>query len=187
MKIRFPRWIGLALLALTAACGGGHKKVVVIAPEYQAEYAVVFDDVLAPELFGFDLEGRDPTLDPKLRERALRADLILPARVETISRIGGVENKSSYELVLAASGPPLFGKAPSGPLLVNVVAGSPIYPWVEGAGSRWVGTRLILLAKRFKGGPRDKGDVIHYRGEVDTQAMREAIHRHLVPRVLRSQ
>jgi hypothetical protein len=187
MKIRFPRWIGLALVALATGCGGGHKKVIVIAPEYQAEYAVVFDDVLAPELFGFDPEGRDPTLDPKLRERALRADLILLARVETISRIGGVQNKGSYELVLAASGAPLFGKAPNEPLLLNVGAGSPTYPWVEGAGSRWVGTRLILFAKRFKGGPHDKGDVIHYRGELDTQRMREAIHRHLVPRVLRSQ
>jgi hypothetical protein len=44
-----------------------------------------------------------------------------------------------------------------------------------------VGTRLILFAKRFKG---PQGDVIHFHGEPDTQAMREVLHRHLAVRVL---
>jgi hypothetical protein len=184
MKIRFCRWIGVVFILLVSACGGRPKKVIVIAPEYQPEYAVVFDDVLAPQLFGFDPQGRDPIQDPKLRERTLRADLILPARVETISRVGGVENRGAYEVVLAAAGPPLFGKAPNAPLVVNVGVGGATYPWIDGAGASWVGTRLILFAKRFRTGKHNEPDVIHYRGEPDTRAMREAIHRHLVARVL---
>ena len=183
MKIGFSRWIALAVGALSIGCGGSGKKKIVVAPEYQPEYAVVFDDRLAPELFGSNPDGRDATTDPKLRERTLRADAILPVRVETVSRVGGIENKGSYELVLAPAGPPLFGNA-SGSLVINIGAGSPSYPWVEGAGPRWVGTRLILFAKRFRTGKRNEPDVIHFRGEPDTQPMRQAIHRHLADRVL---
>ena len=104
-----------------------------------------------------------------------------------MSRIGGVENKGAYELVIRATGPALFGTTPSEPLVVNIGAGSPSYAWVEGAGARWVGTRLILFLKRFKGGKADKGDVIHYRGEPDTAEMRAAVNRHLATRVLPNQ
>jgi hypothetical protein len=185
MKQGLSYWISLLALALLS-CGGG-KKVIVIAPEYQREYAVVFDDLLAPELFGFDPEGRNPVQDPRLRERTLRADVVLPARVETISRVGGVEHKGAYELVLRGTGPALFGTTPSEPLMVHIPVGSPSYAWVEGAGVRWVGTRLILFLKRFKGGKGDKGDVIHYRGEPDTAEMRAAVNRHLAARVLPKQ
>jgi hypothetical protein len=184
MRIGYCPWIAPLLVAVAAGCGGGQTKQVVIAPLYQPEYAVVFDDLLVPALFGFDPEGRDPTLDPKLRERVLRSDLILPARVETISRVGGVENKGAYEIVLSATGQPLFGNAPGAPLVLHVGASSRTYPWIEGAGARWVGTRVILFLKRFRTGKRNEPDVIRYRGEPDTQKMREAVHRHLAVRVL---
>jgi hypothetical protein len=182
MKQGSSYWISLLAVAVLAC--GGEKKVVVIAPEYQPEYAVVFDDLLAPDLFGFNPEGRNPTQHPRLRERTLRADVILPARVETVSRVGGVEHKGAYELVVRGTGPALFGTTPSEPLVLHIGAGSPSYAWVEGAGVRWVGTRLILFLKRFKGGKADKGDVIHYRGEPDTAEMRAAVNRHLATRVL---
>jgi hypothetical protein len=172
------------LLLVLVGCGGGQTKRIVIYPEYKPDYAVIFDDLLAPELFGFDPEGREPEKDPKLEARTLRADLILPARVETMSRVGGVEKKGSYELVLAATGPPLYGEAPGEPLILNVGASSPAYPWVDGAGARWVGTRLILFVKRFRGSSRTKGDIIHFRGEPDTVQVRTAIHRQLSRRVL---
>lgn len=180
--------IGTILLALAVGCGGGDSKLIVIAPEYQPEFAVVFDDLLAPELFGFDPEGRNPVKDPKLRERVLRSDLIQSVKVETLSRIGGVEKKGAYEVVLVPFGPALAGTTPTQALTLTIGAGSPTYPWVEGAGARWVGTKLILFAKRFRtinGGKPGEGDVIHYRGEPDTPAMREAINRHLAPRMLR--
>jgi hypothetical protein len=183
MRIGSPGWIGFLLLCVVLGCSSDKKRIV-IYPEYQAQHAVIFDDLLAPELFGFDPEGRDPEKDPKLGERTLRSDLILPVRVETVSRVGGVEKKGSYELVLAATGPPLYGEDPGAPLILNVGASSPTYPWVEGAGARWVGTRFILFAKRFRGEKRDKGDVIHFRGEPDNVAMRTAIHRQLTRRVL---
>jgi hypothetical protein len=186
MRIGSSGWIGFLLLCVVAGCGGDKKRIV-IYPEYKAQHAVIFDDLLAPELFGFDPEGGDPAADPKLQERSLRSDLILPVKVETVSRVGGVEHKGSYELVLAATGPPLYGEAPDAPLILNVGATSPTYPWVEGAGPRWVGTRLILFAKRFRGAQREKGDVIHYRGEPDNVAMRTAIHRQLTKRVLPTQ
>jgi hypothetical protein len=188
MNPRLRCLIGWILLALAVGCGGGSSRRIVIAPEYQPEFAVVFDDLLAPELFGFDPEGRNPVKDPKLRERILRSDLIQTVKVETLSRVGGVENKGAYEVTLVPFGPALSGTTPTQPLILNVGANSPTYPWVEGAGARWVGTKLILFAKRFrtkKGGKPGEGDVIHYRGEPDTPAMREAINRHLALRMLR--
>jgi hypothetical protein len=171
----------LALVLALAGCGGGHTKRIVVAPDYQPEYAVIFDDRLVPELFGMNLEGRDPVEDPKLRERTLRSDLVMPARVETVSRLGGVEDKGAYEIVFGMRETPLYGAPPTEPLTVNVGVASPTYAWVDSAGARWVGTRLILFAKRFKG---PHGDVLHFHGEPDTQAMREVVHRHLAVRVL---
>jgi hypothetical protein len=90
----------------------------------------------------------------------------------------------AYEVVMQPSGPALFGTTPSEPLIVNIAAGAPSYPWMEGAGHRWVGTRVILFLKRFRAAKAGQPDVIHYRGEPDTAEMRAAVNRHLASRVL---
>src|SRR5688572_11911625 len=71
-----PSWPCRAVLLLVLgagfACSG--PKPPPRAPSaslarYSPEEAVLFDDVLAPAVFGFDPEGRNPARDPKLRER----------------------------------------------------------------------------------------------------------------------
>ena len=138
--------------------------------------------MLSPQLFGFDPQARDPAKDPLLLERIVRADFILPAKVETVSRVGGIHSQGAYELALRATGPVLAGHAPPDPLTVEVRAGGAAYSWVASAGATWVGTRLILFGRRFRDG---EGLVVHFRAESDTPTLRAAIDRHVALRVLR--
>lgn len=172
-------------VATAVGCGGGSSEAAsptASLPAYTPEAAVLFDDVLAPAVFGFDPEGRNPARDPKLRERTRQAEFIVPARVETVSRVGGVEHKGAYEITLAASGPPLVGETKGAPLVLNVPATSPSYSWVDGAGARWVGSRVLLFARRYN----DGGAVsLHFRCEPDTPEVRANVERDAGLRLLR--
>jgi hypothetical protein len=164
----------LLLVATSTSCGSRQAKVdpnVRPLPEYSPEAAVLFDDVFAPELFGFDTEGRNAAEDPKLQDRTKKADFVLPVRVETLSRSGGGKQRGTYEVVLQALGPPLVGKADKPRFVVLAKAGSPSHSWLEGAGMSWVGTRMLLFGKRFQ------GPGLHFRGEPDTPAVRAAVKR----------
>jgi hypothetical protein len=174
----------VALVALAAAgCSGGHSA----APEnslasYSPEAAVLYDDVLAPAVFGFDPEGRNPATDPKLKERTRQAEFVLVARVETVSRVGGVEHRGAYEVTLAPLGAPLVGDAPDGPLVLRLPVTSPSYSWFDGAGPRWVGSQLLVFGRHYR-----EGDVLtlHFRCEPDTAEVRAAVERNAGLRLLR--
>jgi hypothetical protein len=172
--------LGVALAGLaSAACsrgGQGKDANAPTFPEYSGADALVFDDVLAPALFGFDLQARNPALDPKLRQRTRLADYVMPVRVDSLSRSGG-----GYELTLSATGPALAGEH-AGPIALLVPAGSPSHAWVEGAGPTFAGSRMIVFCKTFQ-----KGDaqIVHFRGEPDTPDVRKAIERDAALRLLR--
>ncbi len=133
---------------------------------------MLFDDVLAPALFGFDPQGRTPAKDPKLRGRTQNADFVVPVRVESLSKVGA-QNEGAYEVTLAPTGPALAGEH-TGPIVIQVPMGGPSYAWVDGAGASFAGSRLIIFGKAFRHG---EGSVLHYRGEPDTPEVREAIAR----------
>jgi hypothetical protein len=157
-----------------------------LLPEYSPEAAAIFDDVFAPAVFGFDPEGRLLRQDPKLRERVRTADFVLAAKVETVSRVGGVERTGAYELTLAPSGPPLLGEFDGKPIVLSVGAASPSYAWIDGAGGSWVGSRLILFARRYRtpGSPGDSA--LHFRGEPDNADVRGVIARDAALRYITS-
>ncbi len=178
------RSIFLVLLVAAAlvGCGGPRESAAPKKPpppEYSPEAAVLFDDVFAPELFGFNPDGRDPAKDPKLPERTADADFVAPVRVETLSRSGGGKLRGTYEVVLQVTGKALVGEVPPGPLVVQAPAGSPSHSWLEGAGMTWVGTRMLLFGKRFQGA------ALHFRGEPDTAPVRAAVERSSGLRVLK--
>lgn len=170
---------GLVLLGVIAAgCSGGGRgdAKAPTFPEYSGADALVFDDVLAPALFGFDPEVRDPATDPKLRDRTRLADYVMPVRVDSLSRGG-----SGYELTLSATGPALAGDH-AGPIVLLVPMGSPSFAWVDGAGPGFAGSRLIVFCKTFL---NEESQVVHFRGEPDTPAVRKAIERDAPLRLLR--
>jgi hypothetical protein len=174
------RTLGAALFAelFAGGCTGGavNDAKSPTFPEYSGEDALRFDDVLAPALFGFDPQARDPATDPKLRERTRLADYVMPVRVDSISRSGG-----GYELSLSPTGPALAGDH-AGPIVLLVPLGSPSYAWVQGSGASLAGSRMIVFGKTFRDG---ESRVVHFRGEPDTPEVRKAIERDAALRLLR--
>jgi hypothetical protein len=181
---RFAGGIVLALACLSA-CGGPSKSASAATrelPVYSPEAARLFDDTFAPLLFGFDPEARLLSQDPKLRERTRTADFIVPVRVETISRVGGLEHTGSYEVTLAPSEQPLAGTYPGGPLVVVIPSTNSSYAWVRGAGARWVGTRAVVFGRFYAG---DQAAELHVRCEADTRELRQIVARDAGLRLLR--
>ena len=158
-------FVGAWLLA-TAGCGSQSKPSARALPIYDAEQATLFGDVFLPDLFGFGGE-RAAANDGLLRDRASRADSIVAARVVTINRETRGDVRG-YSVVLAPAGSALVGTTPSGPLTFSIAENSPVFGWLEGAGTRWVGTRVLLFLREFQDG-------IHFFGASDTQEVRAAV------------
>jgi len=184
-----PRRRALAALALVvspvAGCATSHDEALspdeLLVP-YTPEAAALFDDVIAPPVFGFDPEARDAARDPKLRERTRQADFIVPARVESVSRVGGLEHKGAYEITLAQTGPAFAGDPSGTPLVLQVPSTNPSYAWVDGAGPAWVGSHVLLFARHYREG---RSSALHFRCESDTPELRKAVERDAGLRLLR--
>jgi hypothetical protein len=63
-----------------------------------------------------------------------------------------------------------------------VASTSPSYAWVDGAGAKWVGSRLVIFGRRFREGNLT---TLHFRCEPDTAEVRAAVERNAVLRLLR--
>jgi hypothetical protein len=149
------------------ACASPQPSPKFALPEYTPEEAAVFDDVLAPSLFGLDLGSVEPRRDKKLHTRAQRADFVVPVRVATIARDG-----ASYRLTLELTAPPLLGTIPVTQFDVLVTRGSSSYGLLDANRHSWVNTRLILFGRRYSLGGEP---VLHFRGEPDTEEVRTAV------------
>lgn len=163
-----------ALVATSLAClgaldlGCSEKKPAlapVQAPPYTGEQAALFSDMFRPELFGMD-GAQPPERDALLPDRAQRADYIAPVRVVTVSRQSSSDGRS-YTVVVEPTGAPLRGSIGQSSLALAVADGSPTFAWLEIAGARWVGTRLLLFVRYYQDGP-------HFFGTVDTAVLRAA-------------
>jgi hypothetical protein len=176
--------VALLVLGVIGCAGSGTPSSTAegsLAP-YSPEAAVLFDDGFAPAVFGFDAEGFIPNKDPKLRDRTRQADFVAVARVETVSRRGGVEHHGAYEITLAPQGAPLVGEAVRGPLVVTVPTTNPSYNWVDGAGAKWVGSQLLVFGRRYR---EATGPALHFRCEPDTPEVRAAVAHDAGLRMLR--
>jgi hypothetical protein len=151
-------------------------------PLYSPEEARLFDDVVAPAAFGFDPEARNPAQDPKLKERTRRAEFVVVARVETVSRVGGVAHKGAYEITVRPLGVPLVGEPLEGPIDLVIPSTTPSYAWVEGAGTQWVGSQMVVFGRHFREGNRT---TLHFRGERDSLELRTMIQRDAGLRLLK--
>ncbi len=175
-KARIAPWLGWALCAL-AACGpaGAGSAAAPSAaalPAYSAAEAALFDDTFSPDFFGLERPVA-PDRDTRLRARVQVADTVFPARVATVTRDSSGD-RAGFSLELQPTGPALRGRDVTQRVVLSVGPTSPSFAWIESVGTDLVGTRLILLAKRYN----DGGVVsLHWHGEPDSPPVRQAIDR----------
>ncbi len=177
------RWslVAALLLALatvaSVACGPSGRPKAPLAgqqlPPYDADAATLFDDSIAPDVFGASVDGSEAANDPVLASRTAQAESVLPVRVSTVTSDTGGESPS-YTLMLQPAGPPLAGKPLTRPIGVEIGPDSPSYAFVHSADSTLVGREFILFFRHYN----EQGQTtLHWRGEADTAALRSAVER----------
>jgi hypothetical protein len=157
-------------------CGGTERSAATPEaeglPPYTPADAAVFDDSLAPEVFGMSLDGSAPERDPKLSVRTQEADSVVRAKVSTVT--SDRSEAPTYQLVLAPLAAPISGAPVNEPIEVWVTPQSSAYPYVRSADAGLVGKSVVLFFRRFD----DRGEAkIHWHAEADTDAIRLAVER----------
>lgn len=139
-------------------------------PPYTPEESRLFDDVLAAELFGYRLDSRKAEGDPLTADRAARADTATLMKVTTLSREG---SGSSYSVALRPLAA-IAGPSETQAVTLSVTTASPSFMLLHGMGGTWVGTELVLLARRYRRGDET---VVHFRAEPNLPGVVEMIAR----------
>jgi hypothetical protein len=160
-----------------AACASGspavasNERPTEELPPYTAEAAELFDDSLAPEVFGFKVDRSNILEDSVFKDRVQASDQVQAVRLSTIQqdRIGQTVH---YRLVLSPVGPPLVGDPLPPDSELRVGLGSPSLNLIRSMDIELVGKEFIVLLKVFRLSGKA---VIHFRAEPNTAPMREAI------------
>lgn len=142
-------------------------------PVYNQEAAQVFDDSIAPEVFGLQVERMNPAKDHVLRERSRGADHISRVKLRTILEERFAESVR-YRIVLQPLGEPLFGDALPAKLELTVGRASPSLIMLRSMSVEAVGAKFILLLKRYQ---LNSEPVFHFRGEPDQADVLAAIRK----------
>lgn len=140
-------------------------------PPYDAEAAEVFDDSIAPEIFGFRVDRSNLMSDKALAQRVREAERIQEVRLTTIQqdKMGSVLR---YVLLVSPVAAPLAGESIPADYEVRVGAGSPSLSLIRSMDVELVGKRFILFLKSFR---KANQLVVHFRGEPNSDAFRTAI------------
>lgn len=172
----------LGLLAGEPACAPAAVGPAPALPVFSPADAALFDDTFSVDIF--ESAAVEPEESPeKLIERVVLADSVFPARISTITR-DVVGNTRSYGLTLKPTGPALAGAAVTEPLMIAVTADSPSFVRVRGAETTLVGKTLILFFRRYDLG--DGTEIVHWRAESDSEAVRAAISQATAVRAARA-
>jgi hypothetical protein len=142
-------------------------------PPYGPQAAALFDDSIAPEIFGATLTGNNAAGDPALPSWTEQAESVLPVKISTISSDSAGDNPA-YTLVLVPAAAPLAGRAPGQPIDVEITPTNPSYAFVRSADSTLVGKEFILFFRRYNEQGRA---TLHWRAEADTPELRAAVER----------
>jgi hypothetical protein len=165
------------LLALPLACGTSSKGTPEVPvedlPAYDATAVRIFDDSIAPEVFGLQVDRTDLEKDPRFKQRAEEADHVLHVKLRTI-REERFEDALRYRIVVQPLGEPLFGGPVAGELELSVGRASPSLSMLRSMSLEAVGAKFLLLLKRYR--LKDE-PVLHFRGEPESPAIIEAIRR----------
>lgn len=179
--IRRLGWIA-AVVTLLGACRAGEGRATAEQPAaelpvYDREASRVFDDSIAPEVFGLEVDREDPNKDPLFTRRSREADHVLRVKLRTI-REERFDGSLRYRIVVQPLGPPIMGEPLAEELELNVGRASPSLSMLRSMSVEAVGAKFILLLKRYQ---LDQDLVFHFRGEPDREGIVEAIRRANAP------
>jgi hypothetical protein len=133
-------------------------------PPYTAEAQEIFDDSLAPEVFGIKVERRSFLTEPHFETRARTADHVFRAKLLTIAS-DRVADQVRYKLVFQPVGEPLVGSKIGGEVELMVGRGSSSLNMLRSMAPDAVGRTSLLLVRRYR---LNMDRVLHFRGEPDT-------------------
>lgn len=175
---------GTMLLSLLVACGSSAEPRATAEqpteelPAYDQEAARVFDDSIAPEVFGLQVERPNPAKDPLLRERSHVADHVARVKLRTILE-ERFDDSLRYRIIVQPLGEPILGAALPEELELTVGRASPSLSMLRSMSVEAVGAKFILLLKRYQlnGEP-----VFHFRGEPDQGNILAAVQRANTPK-----
>ncbi len=186
--VHFPaplRWSLASLIAVAVACvpiGCGPSTPAGSAPTsslpaYGGPAADSFDDTIEPHAVGLELENYEsPKNDLRLRARAQSADVVVRARVQTVTGESG-SGVRSYQLSFKTV-ERVAGKRPVGDeFTVRIDKTSPSLGIVKSMEGQLVGKTLVIFAKAFA---RPDGErEIHFHasadGPDDVEDVKEAV------------
>jgi hypothetical protein len=165
-------------LAGTAGCSaastsGSASAPASSLPAYGGDSADQFDDAIEAHAVGLELETyTSPKSDPRLRARAQAADVVVRARVQTVTGEAGAGSRSyqvSFKTVAH-----LAGKGPIGDeFTVRIDKTSPALGIVKSMEGQLVGKTLVVFAKAFS---RPDGDRdIHFHASADAADVAAAV------------
>lgn len=140
-------------------------------PVYDQEAAQVFDDSIAPEVFGLQVERTNPAKDRVLRARSRGADHITRVKLRTILEERFAESLR-YRIVVQPLEEPIFGGTLPAELELTVGRASPSLSMLRTMSVEAVGAKFILLLKRYQ---LNSEPVFHFRGEPDQADVLAAI------------
>jgi hypothetical protein len=140
-------------------------------PVYDQEAAQVFDDSIAAEVFGLEVERTNPATDQVLRRRCGEADHIARVKLRTILEERFADSLR-YRIVVQPLGTPILGDVLPAELELTVGRASPSLSMLRSMSVEAVGAKFVLLLKRYQlnGEP-----VLHFRGEPDQANVLAAI------------
>jgi len=146
-------------------------------PSYDQEAARVFDDSIAPEVFGLQVERASPARDSLLRKRSQAADYIARVKLRTIreERFG---DSLRYRIVVQRLGDSIRGDTLPPQLELTVGRASPSLVMLRSMSVEVVGATFILLLKRYQ---LNNEPVLHFRGESDKATILKAIQQANAP------
>jgi hypothetical protein len=164
------------LACFIAACGPAGpdaKAPGASLPPYGGDSADQFDDTIEPHAVGLELENYTvPKNDPRLRARAQAADVVVRARVQTVTgeASSGIRSyQVSFKTVAT-----LASKHPIGDeFTVRIDKTSPSLGIVKSMEGQLVGKTLVVFAKAF-GRPDGDRDV-HFHASSDSSDVADAV------------
>ncbi len=168
---RIPAWLLVFCSLGSTHCGPAARPATVEEVEYPTftpAEAALFDDQ-------FDEATLRPvpwTPDDRLRERVLRADSVVVARVKTVSEEASDSGPPTLVVELLPWGEPLAGRRPEGVIRLELAPSSPSYRLFHWQRRPLLGKDVVLLYRHYM---QDGELRVHFRAEPNLDVVHLAI------------